>query len=197
VCIIAILTPNSLTAEWVLFELGAAWATAKLAIPLLAGDLQDQDVPGPLRGAAGGPCSSPVTIDRVIEQLHRELYWPRKTDLQGRQKQYELVDYASKKTFSRDLLEQELNASFAAKRARIGGHQSRLLDYLTARQGGRPHVPAAELYEQFESMRTTIYYRLEHLRLLGFLSRTQIGGSGLEPVFGWLLSDKYRHEIGL
>lgn len=44
-CVIAILTPNSLAADWVLFELGAAWANAKMAVPLLAGGLIDQDIP--------------------------------------------------------------------------------------------------------------------------------------------------------
>ena len=191
------LTPNSLAAEWVLFELGAAWANAKVAIPLLAGDLQDKDIPGPLRGAAGGRISSAVTLDRVIDKLHRELSWARKTDLQGRQKQYEFVDYASTKTFARDPLDQELKATFTVKRARVGGHQGKLLDYITDRQSARPYIPAAELYKQFESTRTTLFYRLEHLRLLGFLSRTPIGEPDGKPVWGWSLSEKYRREVGL
>ena len=61
--VIALLTPNSLSKDWVLFELGAAWANASMAIPLLAGGLQDRDIPGPFRGAAGGQMSSQPTID--------------------------------------------------------------------------------------------------------------------------------------
>ena len=49
---------------------------------------------------------------------------------------------------------------------------------------------------EFDSLRTTVYYRLEHLRLLGFLSRTQIGDRGGEPLWGWSLSDSYRRESG-
>jgi hypothetical protein len=200
VAVIALLTPNSLAAEWVHFELGAAWANAKLPIPLLVGDLEDKHIPGPFRGAAGAQLALPVTLDRLIDQLHRELHWPRKTDLSGlpgRQKQYELVEYVKKITFVRDPIEIELNATFAAKRARIGGNQGQVLDYVTARLGNRPYIPVAELYKQFESMETTIHYRLEQLRLLGFLQRTQIDESRGEPVWGWSLSEKYRRELGL
>jgi hypothetical protein len=197
VCVIAMLTPNSVTAEWLLFELGAAWANARVPIPLLAGDLEDKDIPGPFHGAVGGHVSSPVTLDRVLEKLHQELSWPRRTDLQGRQKLYEFVEYASRKAFTDDSPRQDLRASFTAKRARLGSHQGRLLDYVMSRQGGRPYIPYAEVKTEFESLRTTVYYRLEHLRLLGFLSRTQIGDQGGEPLWGWSLSDTYRREVGL
>ena len=132
----------------------------------------------------------------VFVSVHRELSWPRRTDLQGRQKLYELVEYASKRTFADDSPRQDLTASFTAKRARLGSHQGRLLDYVTSHQGGRPYIPYEEVKTEFDSLRTTVYYRLEHLRLLGFLSR-QIGDRGGEPLWGWSLSDSYRREVGL
>ena len=128
--------------------------------------------------------------------MHRGQWWARKTDLQGRQKQIEFVGYASKKTFARDPLDQELKATFTIKRACVGGHQGKFLDCISDRQSARPYIPAAELYKQFEATRTTLYYRLEHLRLLGFLSRTPIGESDGKLVWGWSLSEKFRREVG-
>jgi hypothetical protein len=196
-CVVGILTPNSLGTEWVLFELGAAWANDGMAIPLLAGGLEDKDIPGPLRGAAGGQLNTPVTVDRLLDQLARELRWARRDDVQARQKQYDLVEYARKKTFDVDAPRQESRSTFAARRARIGNSQGRLLDYITAKIGARPFIPIDELTRQFARMDTPLHYRLEQLRLLGFLRRIETGESGGEPVFGWTLSDRYRRELGV
>jgi hypothetical protein len=196
-CVVAILTPNSIGTDWVLFELGAAWANARTTIPLLAGGLEDKDIPGPLRGAAGGQLKTPVTLDRLLAQLERELAWARGKDLEARQKQYDLVDYSSKKTFDEDALAQEARATFAAKRSRIGADQGRLLDYITSRATTGRYIPIDELFRQFERLETTLYYRLEHLRLLGFLQRLQIGDAGGHPVYGWTISERYRRDVGV
>jgi len=196
-CVVAVLTPNSLGNDWVLFELGAAWANAKVSIPLLAGGLQDKDIPGPFRGAAGGQLSSAATLDHMIDQLEKLLGWRQRTDLAGRNKRYELVDYVKAKTFPRDSIEDELRASFAAKRARIGSKQGQVLDYITAKLGQRPHIGQEELARQFADLKPALYYRLEMLRLLGFLDRANIGESRGVPVWGWTLSDSYRREVGL
>jgi hypothetical protein len=196
-CVIAILTPNSLGAEWVLFELGAAWANARLPIPLLAGSLEDKDIPGPLRGAAGGKLSSPVALDLLVDQVARDVGWPQRSGPSSRAKRYELAEYAAKKSFARDLLEDELQATFTAKRARIGSTQNTLLDYVTDKQGGRPHVSMEELSGQFPKLASSLHYRLEQLRLLGFLDRTEVGGSPGAPEYGWSLAKRYRSEVGL
>lgn len=193
-CVVAILTPNSLAADWVLFELGSAWANAKLAIPLLAGGVGDKDIPGPFRGAAGGQLDSAVSIDQLIDQLERELGWPQRTDLSARRRRYELVEYVKSKTFPRDPIEEESKASFGAKRARIGAHQGMVLDYITAKDAAPLHED--ELAQKFGELKTSIYYRLEQLRLLGFVERTKTGERHGDPVYGWSLSDKYRREIG-
>jgi hypothetical protein len=196
-CVVGLLTPNSIGTEWVLFELGAAWANAKVAIPLLAGKLEDRDIPGPFRGAAGGQLKDAVTLDRLLDQLQRELGWVRRSDLSARQKQYDLVGYAQKKVFTSDPLEQELKASYAARRARVGATQGRLLDYVTARLRERPYVPFDEITRSFSTVQTSLFYRLEQLRLLGFLSRVAIDENAADPAYGWTLSEKYRRELGL
>jgi hypothetical protein len=197
VCVVAVLTPNSLSNAWVLFELGAAWASAKLSIPLLAGGLEDKDLPGPFRGLAGGQLTSPTTLDRMIDQLEKALGWEQKNDVSARNKRYELVKHIEKNTFSRDPLEAELKANFAAKRSRIGPNQNQVLDYITARQNRRQNIPQEELEKRFADVKSSLYYRLEQLRLLGFLERMEIDELHGNPVFGWMLSERYRREVGL
>lgn len=194
-CVIALLTPNSLSAEWVLFELGAAWAHARTTIPLLAGNLQEKDIPGPLRGAAGGQLAAPVTIDRLLAQIDEELHWRRRDGLQARQKQYDLAAYAAAQTFASGSLDEELRAGFVRKRARIGATQGRLLDYLGGAAGARPYTPFDELLGAFGDVKDSLHYRLEQLRLLGFVTRVPLGEKNGTPVYGWTLSDAYRREL--
>lgn len=78
-CVVALLTPNSIGNDWVLFELGATWVNAVAVIPLLAGGLQNKDLPGALRGAAGaagcardaGPCAGPAGERARLATAHR------------------------------------------------------------------------------------------------------------------------------
>lgn len=196
-CVIALLTPNSLTADWVRFELGAAWVQSTMAIPLLVGDLTDQDIPGPFRGSAGGALGDPNTLDRLIDQVAEHLGWRRKNDQFGRQKRYDLTDFSKSQSYARDPLDEAANVSFSAKRARIGASQGTLIDYISFRLAGRPHIPQQELEREFAGMQTHIFYRLEQLRLLGFLQRTEIGQINGEPTYGWSPSARYRKEIGL
>src|SRR5262245_10408117 len=46
--VIAILTPESLSSGWVLFELGASWALKSTIVPILAPGLPLDALPGPL-----------------------------------------------------------------------------------------------------------------------------------------------------
>lgn len=197
VCVLALLTPNSLSNDWVLFELGAAWANAKVSIPLLAGGLQDRDIPGPFRSTAGGQLMSPSTLDRMIDQLEKVLGWRQKKDLSAQNKRYELVNYIQTKSLVRNPVEAEIRAGFSAKRSRIGSKQNQIIDYITAKLGRRPHISKEELARQFAEEESSLYYRLEQLRLLGFVERMEVGELHGELLFGWTLSDKYRKELGL
>jgi hypothetical protein len=86
--LIALLTKDSIRSTWVLFELGAAWALGRLAIPILGVGLAYSDLPGSL---AQYPCISlnePETtvrsrLDEALEQLSVDLKVKRKTG--GRQ----------------------------------------------------------------------------------------------------------------
>jgi TIR domain len=194
--VIALITPNSLTADWVRFELGAAWAHARVAMPLLVGGLEDKDIPGPFRGVAGGQLNSEDTLDRLLVQLEKELGWRIRKDPAARSKQHELTRFAEKATFARDPLEQQLRSSFAARLSRIGDSQARLLNYISSKSGSGRSLSTNELTEHFEDLKSaSVFYRLEQLRLLGFLQSTNIGEAGGKPVLGWSLSEAYRREV--
>jgi hypothetical protein len=195
-CVVALLTPNSLTNDWVLFELGAAWANVKTSLPLLAGGLEDKDIPGPLRGSAGGQMIAPGTLDRLLDQLQRTLRWPARSGLVAQGKRHDFVEYMRTKTFAQDPADGELKAGFAAKRARIGQRQGMLLDYLTDRMKGRPYLSLDDLADKVAGSGNELYYRLEQLRLLGFVNRIDLSQPGGDPFFGWSLSEKYRRDIG-
>jgi hypothetical protein len=194
-CVIALLTPSSLGNDWVLFELGAAWANIKVSIPLLTGGPEDKDIPGPLRGAAGGQLTVPGTLDRLLDQLERTLGWTPRSGPAAYGKRHEFVDNIKAMTFTQDPAG-ELNASFTAKLARIGPRQGLLLDHLSRKAKGRPYVSLDELAAgNVAGGGTELYYRLEQLRLLGFVNKVTLGEADGAPAFGWTLSDKYRREI--
>jgi hypothetical protein len=196
-CVVALLTPNSLGNDWVLFELGAAWANVKVSIPLLAGGPEDKDIPGPLRGAAGGQLTAPGTLDRLLDQLERTLGWTPRLGPIGYGKRHEFGDSLRTKTFTQDVGGGELKASFAAKLARIGPRQGLLLDHLSKKAKGRPCVALDELAAgNIAGSGNELYYRLEQLRLLGFVSKVTLGEADGTPTFGWTLSETYRREIG-
>ena len=49
IALIGLLTQNGLRSQWVLFELGAAWGSGKLVIPILGPLANKDDLPGPLK----------------------------------------------------------------------------------------------------------------------------------------------------
>jgi hypothetical protein len=195
--VVAILTPHSLASQWVLFELGAAWIQVKQSIPLLAGNIREVDLPGPLSSASLGRLDNPSSLVQFLDQVEKSLGWQRKeTYLAAIDELMQLAADVRKKTFEDDV-EQEVKASFTAKRARIGAGQTRILDHITHHRGDRPYFSQQDLQKDLKDIQTDMYYRLEQLRYLGFLTRQEIGKSGARlPIFGWRLSDKYKTEIG-
>jgi len=77
-CVVAILTPQSLASHWVMFELGATWWQAKRVVPLLGGGVKERDIPGPLRGIAGGRLEDASTFDQLLDQVMGTLGWTAK-----------------------------------------------------------------------------------------------------------------------
>ena len=195
-CVIGLLTPQSIGNDWVLFELGAAWANVKLSVPLLAGGLENKDIPGPFRGAAGGQLGSRGTLDHLIEQLADALGWRQISDQTASRRREELVQAVAQRKFKGNDIESEIKASFVQKRARIGARQGQLVDHVARGLNGRPYIGYPELTRDLPDLAPSLHYRLEQLRLLGFLERVNVGQGKNGPEWGWTLSAQYLQELG-
>ena len=71
-----------------------------------------------------------------------------------------------------------------------------MLNYISGKSGSGRLLSTQELTERSDDLKkSAVFYRLEQLRLLGFLQSTNIGEAGGKPVLGWSLSEAYRREV--
>lgn len=112
--VIGILSPNSRKADWVLFELGAAWGLIRKSIPILAGGLTYKDLPGPLQTAVTTTISDLASVTRLIQEVKSKLDWPIGNLIKGQAAQEALAKhadslpqyaYASERLIRRDQLQ--------------------------------------------------------------------------------------------
>jgi hypothetical protein len=72
-CFIGLLTPQSLSSTYVLFELGARWGAERHLVPLLAAGLQHKDLRGPLTGKHGHSCDVIGEVHQLVDELAESL----------------------------------------------------------------------------------------------------------------------------
>jgi hypothetical protein len=70
--VIGLLTPNSLSSTYVLFELGARWGAKKFMIPLLAG-VSPEEMRGPHAAFNALSCETEQQLIQLVEDAGREL----------------------------------------------------------------------------------------------------------------------------
>lgn len=70
--LIGLITPNSLSSPYVLFELGARWGAGETMIPLLAGVTADQ-LRGPLSGMNALLCNSEEQLHQALDEIGSHL----------------------------------------------------------------------------------------------------------------------------
>jgi hypothetical protein len=70
--LVGLLTPNSLTSTYVLFELGARWGIMRSMIPLLAG-VTPEDMRGPHRVLNALSCSNESQLIQFVEDMGEQL----------------------------------------------------------------------------------------------------------------------------
>ena len=152
---------------------------------------------GPLSSVAPGSLGSLTALVQFLDRVERRLGWQRRaTHPAAIDELAQLAADVSKNRFFEDDVERELKASFTAKRARIGAGQRSHLDDITHNRGNHLYVLQQNLQKYLKDIQTDIYYRLEKLRHLGFLTRQDIGKPEARlPVCGWRLSDRYKAEI--
>lgn len=70
---VALLTPNSLSSPYVLFELGARWGTRKPLYPILAGGAMPAQLPAPLNGLNALSMISADQVRQLLEDASEAL----------------------------------------------------------------------------------------------------------------------------
>ena len=95
-------------------------------------------------------------------------------------------------------LPDDLRQTFGARRISVGDTQARLLLHIeqtatkNRRSGTATALSESELRSRFKMNGTELYYRLEQLRLLGFLVKTHVSE---RSEFTYDLSPAYRREL--
>ena len=194
-CVIAVLTPYSLSSKWCLFELGGAWARSTRTYPLLAGGLTQRDLPAALTGTLGGQLSEPQVLRALLSDLGRQLRWLEKNREAAEHEIAEFIKEVRGRGISTDDVEEELGADFIAKLYLIGDTQQDILNHIVRNGQTKEHIPSAELEQVFPKVQG-LYYRLLQLRYLRFLQRITIGqtSSGV-PRYAWTLTPEYAEKV--
>lgn len=192
--VLALVTPNSLRSPWVLFELGAAWASGRHTIPLLLGNVEDRltTMPEPLRNPLSGRLDDSGVLHRLVDQLAGVLGWERTSAEEADSAIGEFVAVARDHRFARTPLD-EVGDAFIAKRAALSSTQNDILELLTRHAMSRPSMTEDRLSQKLDKPQAELFYRLEVLRLLGFVQNQRDDEGGSE----WSLSSEYRKAAGI
>ena len=194
-CVIAVLTPYSLSSKWCLFELGGAWARSTSTYPLLAGGLTQEDLPAALTGTLGGQLSNAQDLRALLIDLERQLSWKEKNREAAEHEIAEFIKTVSGRRVSTDDVDEELGADFIAKLYLIGDTQQDILNHIVRNGRTREHIPYAELAQAFPKVQG-LHYRLLQLRYLRFLQRIEIGKTSKgDPYYAWTLTREYAEKV--
>ncbi len=194
-CVIAVLTPYSLSSKWCLFELGGAWARSTRTYPLLADGLTQKDLPAALGGTLAGQLSDARVLRALLSGLEGQLGWKEKNREAAENEIKKLIAEIRKREISTDDVDEELGADFVAKFHLIGDAQQDILNYIVRNGQTKEHIPFAELEQAFPRAEG-LYYRLLQLRYLRFLRRIAIGQTSRGvPRYAWTLTPEYAERV--
>jgi hypothetical protein len=195
-CVVAVLSPYSLSSKWCLFELGGAWAQATQTYPLFARGVSQNDLPAALQGMLGGQVSEPGDLRNLLTGLRSQLNWPERNMAAAEVKIQRLADALKNSKPSMDDIDEELRADFLAKLHFIGDRQQDILNHIVRNARDKDYMTLGELKQAFPRIADCLYYRLMQLRYLGFLVRREISQApGQVPEYGWTLGEEYAAEV--
>ena len=197
--VLALFTPNSLSSPWVMHEMGGVWASDKENIPLFAGGIDENSLPSPVRSDLnlGGSLSDAQFVHRLLGHIEIRCEWtkskyppyPGLSDDDVRQNHvWAAIDAIA------DEIHGSLGTNFTAKLSSIGTSQFKILEHV--KSAGAPlGQKQLEEFAKDKNIDTHVYYRLEVLRLMGFLKRTYDRHRGPVPSYSWELSERYKKTL--
>lgn len=186
------LTPEGRRSPWLLFEAGvlAKWASGARLVPYLI-DLPLDGLPDPLKQFQAVEASEAGTwqLVRAVNgevrhprqgealKRHFKQWWPRLESLLAQ------LPPSQPERSSRADLPAELSQTFAGRQANLGQKQQALLRLVT-RRTRKPgsSIEQSAILEEFSKEVSRVggselYYRLEQLRLLGFVAKESLPNS--------------------
>ena len=198
--VIALLSPNSLMSNWVLFELGAAWGIGKSVVPLLVGDLDlsEKDLPAALKQNLAGRVSSRNDLLKLIDKIEKSLDWNVRNQRLGIANIDSLIEKTKHISFPfipNDILE-ELGRSYKDKIDNLSEKQEKILRFVQSKNYLVNQNEIRKHDSEFRNMgNAELYYRLDRLRILGFVEKQQTGGSSDRPEYSYRIIKRYLDYI--
>jgi len=177
-----------------LFELGAAWGIGTFTIPLLIGDLSEDDLPAALKQHIAGRMRDQNDLINMIDVIQDKLGWNIRNQRAGNASIITLVNEASRIFLSKvpEEVVNELLISYEEKLDNLPETQRRILSFIQSKDY---LVSDAEIQNFRSSSISELYYRLESLRMHGFIEKQKVGGSSDRPEYGYQVTKEYLNYI--
>jgi hypothetical protein len=93
---------------------------------------------------------------------------------------------------------EDYKLSFMERRVTLSGNQGAILSFIEVRSYPDRYVSQDSIESEFSKYsKVELFYRLEHLRLLGFIEKQGVGEKEKEvPQFVYRLSPEYHRKLG-
>lgn len=197
--VIALLSPNSLASDWVLFELGAAWVTSTNTVPILIGELSEENLPAALKQNIAGKINDRNDLSNLVDVIHEKLGWNIRNQRAGNANIDALVKKTSAISFptiSTKIID-ELKISYPDKLDNLPKNQRKILTFISnqARFVSQGEIHTNSDFQHMSAME--LYFRLENLRMLGFIEKEITGGTTSKPEYSYRISKEYLSYIAL
>jgi hypothetical protein len=195
--VVALISPNSLGSNWVLFELGAAWVATKRTVPILAGELSAENLPAALKQNIAGRINNRNDLINLVDVIHEKLGWTIRNQRAGNASIDVLVTKVNDISFPAmpTKIMEELKRSYLDKLNDLPENQKKILSFIQNRDRfvSQVEIQANPDFEYMNPME--LYFRLENLRMLGFVEKEITGGTARKPEYSYRIAEEYLSYI--
>lgn len=195
---IGLISYHSLQSTYVAFELGARWGANKNLIPLLAPGFNIHDLKAPLTALNTLSCENAAHLHQLVRELADKLQVKLNPPDRYQQKIDETLALPRiSKMIIPEYLLKELEIDFSTRKDRIPGSQREILEYMENETKRRESIPQRDFEVKFGHKVKSVYWRLESLCYLGFISKEVTDHRDEKPTYNYKLTKEYKASIGL